>query len=215
MEGLDRIYDESFFREWGPGHADYVRSAEIITEEIVRQFSPGRVADIGCGCGVYGHFLRARGVEVFPLDGVVPPPEHSFGLPVHRQDLTEPFENVWGAFDLALCLEVAEHIPEPLADVFLRNLARFSDTLLLSAAPPNQGGQHHVNERPKRYWVEKLAGQGFAYSRPRTGRLFEALRAQRPPYMWMFQHISVYESVRGGGRSPVLPFGVRLGGGQR
>ncbi|MDQ7773382.1 MAG: hypothetical protein RDU13_07650 [Elusimicrobiales bacterium] len=216
MEGLERVYDDEFFREWGPGHADYVRSAELISEEIFRQFAPARVADIGCGCGVYGHFLGARGAEVFSLDGVVPPAEHSFGLPVHRQDLTEPFENAWGTFDLALCLEVAEHIPEPFADVFLRNLAGFSDTLLISAAPPNQGGRHHVNERPKRYWVEKLAGLGFAYCRPKTGRLFEALRSRRPPYMWMFQHISVYERARaGGGGFPMLPFGVRLGGGDR
>ncbi|OGR61530.1 MAG: hypothetical protein A2X34_10630 [Elusimicrobia bacterium GWC2_51_8] len=131
---------------------------------------------------------------------------------MYRQDLTEPFENAWGRFDLTLCLEVAEHIPDELSGVFLKNLARFGDTLLLSAAPPNQGGLHHVNERPKRYWVARLAELGFAYNRRRTGELFEALRARRRPNMWMFQHISVYEKVHDSLKGfPTLPFTVRIG----
>jgi SAM-dependent methyltransferase len=213
MKGLDAIYDEAFFREWGPANKAYVDMAEDITGEIYRRLRPARVADLGCGCGVYGHFFRRLGAEVFSLDGVLPPAEHSFGLPVHRQDLTAPFENVWGRFDLTLCLEVAEHIPGELSGVFLENLARFGDTLLLSAAPPNQGGVHHVNEQPKRYWVRRLAELGFAYNRPRTGDILEALKARRRPNMWMFQHLSVYERARGGGEGfPALPFSVKLGG---
>lgn len=214
MKDLENIYGEAFFREWGAGNADYVATAEAITGEIYRRFHPDRVADLGCGCGVYGHFFRQRGAEVFSLDGVEPPPEHSFGPPVHRQDLTKPFENAWGRFDLTLCLEVAEHIPGELSGVFLKNLARFGDTLLLSAAPPDQGGHHHVNERPRRYWVARLAELGFAYNRRRTGEILETLKAQGRPNMWMFQHIGVYERARGGGKGfPVLPFAVRLGAG--
>ncbi|MFH1620073.1 MAG: class I SAM-dependent methyltransferase [bacterium] len=195
MPDLDQIYNAAFFREWGPGHAAYVRSAEMITDEICRQLRPKRAADIGCGCGVYGHFLEKKGVEVFSLDGVIPPPEESFRVSIHKQDLTERFENVWGRFDIVLCLEVAEHIPEPQTGIFLENLTRFGDTLVLSAAPPHQGGHHHVNEQPKRYWVRKLADSGFAYSRPRTGRLEAAFRALHPPYMWMCSQISVYEKM--------------------
>ena len=209
MPDLARIYDADFFREWGPANADYVRSAELITDEICRQFHPRRAADIGCGCGVYSRLFLDRGVDVLSIDGVIPPPEHSFQVPIHRQDLTEPFENVWGDFDLALCLEVAEHIPEPLSGVFLDNLTRFSGTLLLSAAPPDQGGRHHVNEQPKRYWVRQLAGRGFAYSRRRTGRLETAFRALRLPHVWMGSQLSVYERVPADGRPRQgLPFSV-------
>lgn len=210
MPDLARIYDAAFFKEWGPRNAAYVRSAEIIAEEIDRQFHPRRLADIGCGCGVYSHLFASRGVEVLSIDGVIPPPDLSFPVRIHRQDLTERFENVWGAFDLVLCLEVAEHIPEPLCGAFLDNLTRFSDTLLVSAARPQQGGLHHVNEQPKRYWVSKLAERGYAYSRPRTGRLESTFRALRPPCMWMGSQISVYERMPAGGPPPqTLPFSVR------
>ena len=211
MQNLQAIYDAAFFGEWGSGNADYVASAEVITDELCAQFKPGRVADIGCGCGVYSHLFRQRGIDVLSLDGVMPPPEHAFPVTIHQQDLTEPFENVWGKYDFTLCMEVAEHIPEPLVGVFLENLVRFGDTLIMSAAPPRQGGHHHVNEQPKRCWVEKLAGLGFLYSRRKTGRLFDALCVRRMPLMWMMQQISIYERRRPAGRKgEELPFGVRF-----
>ena len=209
MRGLDVIYDRAFFEEWGPKHDKYIKSAEIITDVLYDFFHPKRLVDLGAGCGVYGHRFAKHGVEVVSIDGVIPPADISYPVPIQMRDLTEPFENVWGAFDLALCLEVAEHIPEALSETFLDNATRFSDRLVLSAAQPNQGGHHHVNERPKRYWVAKLAAKGWAYNRRETGRLLTALTAARPQYMWMVEQISVYDRVKtSSGRKDRLPFSV-------
>ncbi len=211
MPNLDAIYDANFFAEWGKGNEPYMRTAEVIAETLIAEFKPKRVADIGCGCGLYSHAFARMGVEVFSLDGARAPDEHALPVPVHIQDLTVPFENSWGRFDFALCLEVAEHIPEEMSDAFLDNLVGFSDTVVMSAAPPNQGGHHHVNERPKRYWVSRLAERGFAYNRRRTGKIFEAVMAVRPPYMWMAQHVSVYEKTADAAAlRRMLPFSVRL-----
>jgi hypothetical protein len=195
MENLGSIYDAKFFGEWGRRNDPYVRSAEIVARAIHETFWPKSLVDVGCGCGVYSHLFTGRGVKVLSIDGVLPPPQDCFPAQIELRDLTIPFENTWGPFDLTLCLEVAEHIPESDCDVFLDNLARFGDRIALSAAPPYQGGHHHVNEQPKRYWVEKLAARGFAYDRPATGRLVERLKADRPPFMWMGQHISIYQKA--------------------
>jgi hypothetical protein len=209
MTDLDRIYDRAFFEEWGPRHEKYVESARIITNVLHDLLHPARLLDLGAGCGVYSHSFMEKGVQVVAIDGAAPPAEHSYPVPVQARDLTVPFENVWGAFDLALCLEVAEHIPEPLADTFLDNILRFSDRLVLSAAQPNQGGHHHVNEQPKRYWVAKLAAKGFSYNRRETGRVLTALTAARPPYMWMVEQISVYDRAKiTAGAKDRLPFSV-------
>lgn len=193
MTDLNRIYDRDFFAQWGSGNRAYVETARYIAGVLSREFSPKRIADIGSGCGVYSHAFRELGAEVLAIDGVSPPPEYSFPGEVHVRDLTEPVENSWGAFDLTLCLEVAEHIAEENVGVFLANIAKFSDLLIFSAAPPFQGGEHHVNERPKRYWRERLAGTGFSYNRPRTGVLSETFKRDKPQLMWMCQQISVYE----------------------
>jgi len=209
MPELDRIYDSAFFQEWGPTHGKYVRSAEIVTQVLHDIYAPKRLIDLGSGCGVYGHFFSLKGVSVVSIDGVQPPSPHAYPLPVHVQDLTVPFENRWGCFDAALCLEVAEHIPETLLSPFLANITQFSDRLILSAAPPGQGGHHHVNEQPRRYWVEQLARVGFAYNRKHTGRVFETLNAIKLPYMWMAGHIGIYDRILDPTIQYHLPFAVR------
>lgn len=197
MRNLERIYDRAFFEEWGRANERFVEAAERIAGRLFDQFSPRRIVDAGCGCGVYVDAFRRRGVEVVAIDGVACPPEYSFTFDRVDRDLTEPFENEWGPFDFALCLEVAEHIPEEFSGVFLDNLARLSDTLVLSAAPPNQGGTHHVNEQPKRYWVKKLAERGYRYNRKRTGEFLEESKRFPGPLAWMYHQISIYEKSDG------------------
>ncbi len=195
MPDLARIYDRAFFAEHGATNEPYIATARWIVGDLSRRFAPARVIDLGCGCGIFAHAFRERGAEVVAVDGALAPPEFAFPGPVEARDLTVPFANPWGRFDLALCLEVAEHIPEELSDAFLANIVQFSDRLIFSAARPYQGGTHHVNERPKRYWWARLAAHGFAYDRKRTGEFSERFLADRPPFMWMCQSISVFERV--------------------
>ena len=60
MPDLARIYDETFFAEWGPGHERYVESARVITDVLYDQLRPARVADLGAGCGVYSRFFALK-----------------------------------------------------------------------------------------------------------------------------------------------------------
>ena len=202
MPELGRIYDQGFFQEWGAANHPYVESARIIADVLMEQWHPRRLIDLGCGCAAHAHFFQQEGVEVVCLDGVRAPAQLSFGLPVLLCDLTVPMENPWGGFDLSLCLDVGEHIPEELSEPFLGNITRFSDTLLMSCAPPGQGGHHHVNEQPKRYWIQRLRSYGFAYDRKRTGVLCEIFKRRRTPLMWMWEHISVYQRADGASPGP-------------
>ena len=192
MPGLGNIYDEAFFQEWGRSNRAYVNSAKVIVDVLYDEFRPRRLVDLGCGCGVYSHFFKEKGAEVVSIDGVQPPGMHAFPVEIVQQDMTVPFKNRWGDFDLALCLDVGEHIPADLCEPFLRNITRFSDRLIMSCAPPGQGGHHHVNEQPKRYWIERLKKHGFDYDRKRTGVLCETFKRVRTEMMWMWEHISLY-----------------------
>ncbi len=192
MPDLFEIYDEAFFAEWGRSNRAYVDSARVIVDVLHDNFRPGRLVDLGCGCGVYSHFFKEKGVEVVCIDAVQPPEMHAFPVEIVQQDMTVPFENDWGDFDLALCLDVGEHIPEDLCEQFLENITRFSDRLIMSCAPPGQGGHHHVNEQPKRYWIERLKRHGFDYDKKSTGVLCETFKRVRTELMWMWEHISLY-----------------------
>ena len=81
-------------------------------------------------------------------------------------DFSAPSFSTWPrkAFDLALSIEVAEHVPEMYAEAFVRYLSHASDLVLLTAAPPGQTGTGHVNEQPKLYWINKFLECGYGYS---------------------------------------------------
>lgn len=75
---------------------------------------------------------------------------------VTNQDLEIGF-SLARRFDLVVCLEVTEHLPERCATTFVESLTNQSDLILLSAAIPFQGGHHHVNEQFLDYWVKLFA----------------------------------------------------------
>ena len=68
-----------------------------------------------------------------------------------------------GKFDLAISMEVAEHLREESADTFVGSLCSASDVILFSAAHPGQGGDNHLNEQPMEYWQEKFSARGFRH----------------------------------------------------
>ena len=77
-------------------------------------------------------------------------------------DLRTPF-TLNRKFDLAICLETAEHLPESSSDVLVSNLVSHADRILFSAAVPGQGGQNHINEQWPEYWEAKFAVHGFYF----------------------------------------------------
>jgi len=64
-------------------------------------------------------------------------------------------------FDLAVTLEVAEHLPEHHANQLVRNVVEHAPCVLFSAAIPHQGGTDHLNEQWPDYWVERFAAHGY------------------------------------------------------
>jgi hypothetical protein len=69
----------------------------------------------------------------------------------HKIDLEK--QNVIDAkSDLALCIEVGEHIPERRARHLINILVNLAPVVLFSAALPGQGGTHHVNEQWPSFW---------------------------------------------------------------
>ncbi|MDW8444469.1 MAG: hypothetical protein RML45_09315 [Acetobacteraceae bacterium] len=75
-------------------------------------------------------------------------------------------------FDLALSLEVAEHLPPERAAGFVADLVRLAPAVLFSAAIPLQGGTNHVNERWQAFWAGLFASHGY--------RAFDVIR----PRVW-------------------------------
>jgi hypothetical protein len=121
-------------------------------------------ADVGCGVGAWLAVLREKGLETLQgFDGFWVE-DGQLEIPVEmlkRVDLEQPLD--WPVrYDLAISLEVAEHLPPERAPGFVEDLTRLSDYVLFSAAIPRQGGYHHVNERWQGFWANLFATHGYS-----------------------------------------------------
>ena len=148
------------------GAADYGMdtgpSAVAIVDLALKFILPTSVVDVGCGTGVFLKEFETRGVDtILGLDGpaaaAVFRPEVSKFKSV---DLTEPV-NLSRRFELAMCLEVAEHLPAESADILVETLTNLAPVVMFSAAHPGQGGQDHVTERWPAYWYRRFAQHGY------------------------------------------------------
>jgi SAM-dependent methyltransferase len=126
--------------------------------------APRSLLDVGCGTGTWLRAALDCGIpDVFGVDGVALTRER-FHAPktTYRQiDFTQPFA-LNRRFDVVLCLEVAEHLTAAAAEPFIQSLTRHGDTILFSAACPNQPGQHHINCQWPEYWQALFNRSGFA-----------------------------------------------------
>jgi SAM-dependent methyltransferase len=153
-------YTKSYYEEIRNGS---MRSADVIVPLVLRLLPLRSVVDVGCGEGAWLAAFQRLGVDdMLGVDGghvdpnLLQIPKDRF----HAADLSKPL-NLPRTFDLAVSLEVAEHLPANCAGQFVDSLTRLAPAVLFSAAIPFQGGNHHVNEQWPDKWAELFKERGY------------------------------------------------------
>jgi len=166
------------------------RTASVVVPLVIDLVRPGSVIDVGCGTGSWlAEFRKAGITDVLGLDGNWIRRDQ-LEIPVGQfqpTDLMQRFR-VPRAFDLACCLEVAEHLPPDRARTFVGNISTLAPHVLFSAAIPFQGGTHHVNEQWPDYWQALFSDHGYHAIDCFRSRLWENPAVQ--PYvaqnLWLY-----------------------------
>ncbi len=162
------IYSSSFFKNQKKGSH---KSAKEVVPLIIKFTTPKSVVDVGCGIGTWLSVFEELGVQdILGIDGDWVKEEL---LQIDREnfvskDLQKPLV-LNRKFDLAISLEVAEHLSEDSANLFIKSLTKLSDIVIFSAAIPKQGGTSHLNEQWQSYWAKKFSDKGYLavdYLRP-------------------------------------------------
>ena len=153
-------------------HEQYVvrtaASAECVVPMVLNWVKPASVVDVGCG---HGHWLKpfiSHGVhDVLGLDGSYVDVA-KLVIPKDRfrpMDLNQP-TSVERMYDLAISLEVAEHLRPEAGPRFVEFLVSCSSCVLFSAAIPGQPGDDHRNARWPSYWKNLFEAQGYVVLDP-------------------------------------------------
>ena len=144
---------------------------ERMLSTVVARFNPKSVLDIGCGTGRALEFFLSKGLDVVGIEGSAMARAKSLHPDrIIQCDLRKPVD-LGRTFDLVWCFEVAEHIHSRFTDVFVQTMARHAPVVVMSAAPPGQGGEGHFNMQPKTYWIAKAAEVGFKLDTEATAEL--------------------------------------------
>lgn len=163
-DGREAIYRDLHGGQLLQQEAKNKQSAVRILKALFEYVQPQSALDVGCGLGTWlrvaselgvqdiqgleGSWLDTRLLQIDPARVKILDLERSFDL--DRR------------YDLAICLEVAEHLSPVAADPLVAGLTAHADIVLFSAAIPFQGGHHHVNEQFPDYWSERFARHGFS-----------------------------------------------------
>lgn len=152
-----------------------IRTAPYLIPQI-RFLRPSSVIDYGCGQSALPDAIKAAGVDyVYRYDPAVP-------AYAQRPDRV---------FDLLICVDVLEHVPEPeLSSVLsdIRSLAH-NAMLIIDTKPARQflpnGRNAHATVRPIAWWRD-LVALHFPYteaffSRPRDRA---CIKTWRTPAVW-------------------------------
>jgi SAM-dependent methyltransferase len=165
-------YSESYYRDVERLEGE---SVPHVARWIADELAPSRVIDVGCGPGHLMRELSAHGIEVLGVDisDAAERATAAKGLPFRRFDLTDPeAELPGGPWDVAVSMEVAEHLEPRHAAGFVDKLTRAAPVVYLTAAEPDPTigpGLFHFNEQPHGYWIGLFGERGFEHDRSATG----------------------------------------------
>ncbi len=151
-------------------------SANYIVPIINSWFKPKTVVDVGCGVGAWlevwkiqSNICEIKGLDARFID------KSLMRIDIENEFIESDLNNELPKlkrFDLAMCLEVAEHLEEKRANTFVEDLTKLSDIIVFSAAIPGQEGTQHINEQFLKYWISKFSHHNY--------KCFDVLR----PIIW-------------------------------
>lgn len=157
---VPNLYATDFYDEQ---HTGSLASARRILSIAREHFEFARVCDFGAGLGTWlraAYELGATQLAGFEGPWALNHPQRFETAAYFAVDLNELIE-VTEPFDLAVSVEVAEHLLPQRSESFVRDLCRASDIVLFGAALPRQPGDGHINCRPHAFWIERFRRNGY------------------------------------------------------
>ncbi len=154
--------------ETGFKYAEHFIENQASARKILRRVfeitgTPRSAVDLGGGSGAWCRVMRELGVARvtciddprIPANQLLVRSEEFIGCDL-AASMPAPIP-----CDLALCTEVAEHLPESRAGAVVDFLAASAGVILFSSAIAGQPHGLHINPQPPSYWRDLFARRGF------------------------------------------------------
>ena len=184
---LDEAYTEGFFG-WDNNAPQQKVLAQYFVPRIVERFKPKYVLDVGCGTGQWldeyrKYSVLAKGIEGSGNAFIEMSEETKKN--VLKWDLRDKIKEEDYSIDFVQSFEVAEHIEQEYADIFIHHLVKDDPAvILLTAASPGQAGHQHVNCKNREYWEVKMKNNGYLFEQDLLNEIKEWKQPKECPRWW-------------------------------
>ena len=158
------LYDKTYFdTSCGTPYTreNFIPFFRKIASNIKEKINPASVIDVGCAKGFLVECLRDLSIDAYGFD------ISNYALSEVRDDLKKYcvhksiLEKPQKKYDLAVCIEILEHLKPELAEKAVKNLCTYSDDILFSSTPSDKDEKTHYNVQPHEYWIELFAQNNF------------------------------------------------------
>lgn len=187
---MNAYYNENYFKS-EIFNFDY----EAIAKAIIEVYKPKSIIEFGCGKGDLTKSLARHGIEIIAIDGYSNPdfskfPQITFSsLNLNDElEVTTFLSKLNSKFDIAISLEVAEHLNPVISSSLINWMTSLTDIVIFSAAVLEQGGDGHINCRPREFWYKEFQNNGFMIS----DKIREKLRYNKRVGPWYRHNIIDY-----------------------
>ena len=165
MDNPSNLFDAYYFaHDCGrPYQRDelWLKQFRAFADRIISDIKPASVLDAGCAWGFLVEALRQSGVEAWGID------ISEYAIQNVHPDI-RPYCSVGSVtaplsrrYDLIVCIEVLEHLPQLDAEKAIANFCQHGDDILFSSTPLDYKEATHFNVQPPEYWAECFARHGF------------------------------------------------------
>ncbi len=129
------------------------------------------VIDVGCGMGYSlkefsnycDKFVGIDGSEYVQINSPMKEYINNFDFSKNKYIIDDKFDLAWSS-------EFVEHVEERFIENYFTIFEK-SKYVAITYADVNQGGHHHVNCKPKEYWVNLFENNGFQFLEDETETL--------------------------------------------
>ena len=151
----DELYNEQYVEKI-VGKKWRYETIPVLVQRLWEFFGPKSVIDFGCANGLHMKHFMEKGCNVMGIEGSSYFAKHiqknAWYADYLIQDIREPF-NLGKKYDLAICIEVLEHIEEKYAEAAVKNICNHASSFFITASDIPKGNVH-CNAKPKKYWVD-------------------------------------------------------------